>query len=60
MGRLRLKRLFTEMPKDKEDIYERQEAVEELASKVYFRQRLESEGKRISNNKQNLKELFHG
>ena len=58
MGRLRLKRLFTEMPKDKEDIYERQEAVEELASKAYFRQRLEAEGKRISNNKQNLKELF--
>lgn len=58
IGRLRLKRLFTEMPKDKDDIYERQEAVEELASKVYFRQRLEAEGKRISNNKENLKELF--
>ncbi|MBY7009343.1 DNA mismatch repair protein [Clostridium botulinum] len=58
MGRVRLKKLFTEAPKDEKSIYERQEAVEELASKIYFRQRLQAEGKRIFNNKQNLKELF--
>ncbi len=45
MGRQKLKNVLTEIPKDKQDIYDRQAAVEELAEKIYFRQRLETEGK---------------
>lgn len=58
IGRQKLKNALTEMPKDKQDIYDRQAAVEELAEKIYFRQRLEAEGKRILNSRQNPKELF--
>lgn len=47
MGRQKLKNVLTEIPKDKQDIYDRQAAVEELAEKIYFRQRLETEGKKF-------------
>lgn len=58
IGRQKLKNALTEIPKDKQDIYDRQAAVEEIAEKIYFRQRLEAEGKRILNGRQNPKELF--
>lgn len=58
MGRQKLKNVLTEIPKDKQDIYDRQAAVEELAEKIYFRQRLETEGKKIPNSRQDPNELF--
>ncbi|WP_446899292.1 MutS-related protein [Clostridium sp. LBM24168] len=58
IGRQKLKKLLVEKPRDKQSIYDRQSAVIELAHKIYFRQRFEAEGKMISNNKQNSKELF--
>lgn len=57
MGRQKLKEMLTEKPKNEQNIYYRQSAVKELEKKIYFRQRLEAEGK-IINNSQNLKELF--
>ena len=58
IGRQKLKNALTEIPKDKQYIYDRQAAVEEIAEKIYFRQRLEAEGKRILNSRQNPNELF--
>ncbi|MFC0904660.1 DNA mismatch repair protein [Clostridium sp. MT-14] len=58
IGRQKLKKLLTEKPQDKQNIYDRQSTVVELAHKIYFRQQFEAEGKMIPNNKQNSKELF--
>lgn len=58
LGRQKLKEILTERPPNEYNIYDRQSAVKELAQKIYFRQRFETEGKFISNNKHNPKELF--
>ncbi|WP_416044964.1 MutS family DNA mismatch repair protein (plasmid) [Clostridium tyrobutyricum] len=58
VGRLKLKEILTEKPQNEHNIYDRQSAIMELGPKVYFRQRLEAEGKIIHNNEQNPKELF--
>lgn len=58
IGRQKLKKILTEKPQNKQNIYDRQSAVIELGQKIYFRQRLEAEGKVICNNKQDPKELF--
>ncbi|OOM11907.1 MutS family DNA mismatch repair protein [Clostridium saccharobutylicum] len=58
VGREKLKEFLTQKPKNEQIIYDRQSAIEELAPKLNFRQRLGAEGKIISNNKQNLTELF--
>ncbi|GCD09607.1 MutS family DNA mismatch repair protein [Clostridium tagluense] len=58
IGRQKLKEIFTEKPQNEQSIYDRQSAVKELEQKIYFRQRLEAEGKIICSNKQNPKELF--
>ncbi|WP_027624517.1 MutS family DNA mismatch repair protein [Clostridium lundense] len=58
IGRQKLKEILTEKPENEQKIYDRQSAVKELGQKLYFRQRIEAEGKIINNNKQNLKELF--
>ncbi|MBU3153743.1 hypothetical protein LL037_18260 [Clostridium estertheticum] len=58
IGRQCLKQIFTEKPQNEQKIYDRQSAVKELEQKVYFRQKLELEGKIMLNNKQNPKELF--
>ena len=57
-GRKKLKDILTEKPKDEQNIYDRQSVVKELAPKICFRQRLETEGKIISQNAQDPKELF--
>ena len=58
IGRQKLKKILTEKPQNKQNIYDRQSAVLELGQKIYFRQRLEAEGKVICNNRQDPKELF--
>ncbi|MCH4257760.1 MAG: DNA mismatch repair protein [Clostridium tyrobutyricum] len=58
MGRLRLKKILTEKPGNEHSICDRQSAIMELEPKIYFRQRLEAEGKIIHNKEQNPKELF--
>ncbi|APM39653.1 MutS family DNA mismatch repair protein [Clostridium kluyveri] len=58
IGRQKLKQILTEKPENKQNIYDRQSAVVELGQKIYFRQRLEAEGKVICNDKQNPQELF--
>ncbi|MBW9156456.1 DNA mismatch repair protein [Clostridium tagluense] len=58
IGREKLKEIFTEKPQNEQSIYDRQSAVKELEQKIYFRQRLEAEGKIVCSNKQNPKELF--
>lgn len=58
IGRQKLKQILTEKPQNKQDIYDRQSAVIELGQKIYFRQRLEAEGKVICNDKQDPQELF--
>lgn len=58
IGRQKLKEILTEKPENKQNIYDRQSAVIELGQKIYFRQRLEAEGKVIYSNRQDPKELF--
>ncbi|WPC40283.1 MutS-related protein [Clostridium sp. JS66] len=58
IGRQRLKEILTEKPEDEQSIHDRQCAVIELGPKIHFRQKLEAEGKIISNDKQDTKELF--
>nr|WP_254903738.1 DNA mismatch repair protein [Clostridium tyrobutyricum] len=58
VGRLKLKEILTEKPQNEHNIYDRQSAIMELGPKVYFRQRLEAEGKIIYNNEQDPKKLF--
>lgn len=58
VGRNKLKEILTEKPLNDQNIYDKQLAVKELAHKIGFRQRFESEGKIGVNGKQNPKELF--
>ncbi|MGH4123905.1 MAG: MutS family DNA mismatch repair protein [Clostridium sp.] len=58
IGRQKLKEILTEKPENEQSIYHRQAAVKELEQKIYFRQRLEAEGKINCSNKENPKELF--
>lgn len=58
IGREKLKEILTKKPEKEQIIYSRQSAVKELSDKIHFRQRLEVEGKIISNNIENLDELY--
>lgn len=58
IGREKLKKILTEKPQNEQNIYGRQSAIIELGQKIYFRQRLEAEGKIINNDNQDPKELF--
>lgn len=58
IGREKLKEILTQKPQNEQTIYNRQSAIKELSKKIHFRQRLEVEGKMISNNKQNPDELI--
>ncbi|SHJ89670.1 MutS family DNA mismatch repair protein [Paramaledivibacter caminithermalis] len=58
MGRQSLKRYLTETCLDKEQIYKRQEAINELARRLWWRQRFMAEGMSITEEIQNPEILY--
>jgi len=60
IGRKKLKEILTEKPQNEQNIYDRQSAVKELSKKIYFRQRLGAEGKKITTRNRIQKNFFYG
>lgn len=58
MGRQSLKRYLTQLCSDKDQIYKRQEAIDELAKKLWWRQRLMAQGMSISQETYDPKLLY--
>lgn len=58
MGRLQLKNYLTRLCKNKEDIMKRQESIDELSTKLPWRQRFMSEGLMIVDKPNNNEDLY--
>lgn len=58
IGRYKLKEILTKIPRSTEEIYKRQEAIEELGKKIAWRQRFIAEGIVFFNEMYHTEELF--